>query len=188
MAAQLQIIDNALVVTNSTDGTVLLDAPTKDLYYLPKELDDTPSIVKLYDLNGTNPSSSTLFSRALNETQDENGTTFTKQTFRAFARQFLGNRTGGGNGRGVVNQNHVFSGANRTAAENERDTFFNNNPNQRTNGLQILLSFGNPEQGVMQFWDGNSWVDLGATLTASEIQMLAGITALTINTIPVKKK
>lgn len=102
MASRFQIINNALVVTDTNDSSILLDVAARDTYYDTKELDD--GNVVLYDTSGVNTRSSVVFRDALTNTQDSAGTTFTATTFRTFVRQNLGfSSASGGSGARTLN-------------------------------------------------------------------------------------
>ena len=99
MAFKFEIIDNALVVTDTSDSSIPFDKPAGDTYYRTQELDK--GIVSLYDTSGVNDASSVIFSKPLSECIDSSDTPFTDISFRDFVHRNLGNNKGGGAGVGA---------------------------------------------------------------------------------------
>jgi len=99
MSFKFEIIESALVITDTNTGIVAEEHPKRDMYFDNKKLVQD-SIVKIYDTNGVNETSSGVFEKPLSECQDPNGVTFTDATLRDFARENLGKTSGGGSGTG----------------------------------------------------------------------------------------
>ena len=158
-----------LVITDTSDSSVVFDRPTHEVYYSTRLLNS--DIVSIIDSGTVNEDAGSVFEKSLSETEDSGGTTFTASSFRTFAQNNLGNRQGGGNGSGVASDN-VFVGADRAAAEAARDAFFVANPNRLTDGLRIILVFDTPEVAIQQVRSGSVWVDLDTTLSAQDIANL----------------
>lgn len=88
MANKFEVIENALVVTDTVGGGVLFDAPLKDTYYITRDLDN--GNIVLFDTSGVNKNSSEIFKVPLAGSIDSNDIQFTESTFRDFARLSLG--------------------------------------------------------------------------------------------------
>lgn len=83
-------------------------------------------------------------------------------------------RIEGAGGGGGISPNHVFSGANRAAAETARDNYFTTNPDERVTGLEIALVFGTSY--IQQIWSGSAWVDgTATTLSAAFVTAIQSV-------------
>lgn len=105
MAFKFEIIDNALVVTDTSDSSVAFDKPAGDTYYRTKELDE--GVVSLFDTSGVNDASSVIFSKPLSECIDSSDAPFTATSFRAFARPNLGKDSPQESGQIIVTQKNL---------------------------------------------------------------------------------
>ena len=85
MASKFQIIEQSLIVTDSSDDSVLFDAPQSNVYYDSKKLDD--GTIYIYDTSGVNAGSSQVYTVALADAIDDLDVPFTDATFRTFARE-----------------------------------------------------------------------------------------------------
>ena len=105
MANKFEIITNALVVTDTISGIILLDFPKGDVYYISDNLDDDN--VKLYDTTkGVDFRSSGIADYKLSDCVDDLEVPFTKETFRSFVNSQLGfNSASGGS---EVNQDQII--------------------------------------------------------------------------------
>ena len=66
MALKFEIINNALVVTDTITSAVVFDRPTKDTYYQSHELDnENNEKIVLYDISGVNSYSSETLNKPL---------------------------------------------------------------------------------------------------------------------------
>lgn len=100
MAKVFRIVGNALVVTDSITGAVLIDNPKRDTYYNTVELNNNQKI-ELYDTDGKQFNGAILGDDyLLADCQDDTLTPFTDASFRAFARTNLGSSAGSGGGGG----------------------------------------------------------------------------------------
>lgn len=89
MAFKFEIIDTALVVTNTVTGLVVLDIPKRDCYYYnPILLSD--NLIKITDTNAASAKGSQRFGCDLSDAIDLNSITFTESTWIEFARIHLG--------------------------------------------------------------------------------------------------
>ena len=88
MANKFEILEKSLVITDVSQGKVLLDTPKNDLYYLNKFLDD--GIIVLYDISSSNKYGSEVHRSNLSDAVDKNSTAYTKATFINFCRKNLG--------------------------------------------------------------------------------------------------
>ena len=88
MAKKIEIIDNAIVITDTISTDIELDMPKRDCYFVNHEL--IAGVIKLYDTNGVNAGGSLVFTVATADSQDSGAVTFTESTFRTFARTNLG--------------------------------------------------------------------------------------------------
>ena len=93
MALKFEIINNALVVTDTVTSAIVFDRPTKDTYYQSLRLDEGK--VVLYDISGINSYASETLNKPLTDAVDSALTPFTAETFRTFARENLGKYNGG---------------------------------------------------------------------------------------------
>ena len=178
MAKLFQIIDNALVITDTVTTEREFDRPAGRWYYDLSELENNDQIV-LYHANSSNTTSGAYRVGAVTNAQNgmlPGNPEFTKTSFQTFANQNLAAGFSSPGGTGGVRPEHVFTGADRAAAETARDAYFTTNPSERVAGLEILLSWGTDPNlsGVMQFWNGSAWVDLTPVLTAQEVAALLG--------------
>ncbi len=102
MADRFSIINNALVITDTSDSSVSKDFPARDIYYNSAELDNDR--VVLYDTNGVNDRGSIVFQGDLADAEDSAGTAFTAASFRTFCRENLGfSSASGGSGARTTN-------------------------------------------------------------------------------------
>lgn len=97
MAKKIEVIGQAVVITDTGSGSIDFDAPKSEYYYKVESL-IKDNIVELYNLDY----SDTLLSRPnkikLSDAVDESGTPFTVESFQTFARGSLGFNEGGGSG------------------------------------------------------------------------------------------
>lgn len=90
MSKKIEILDNAIVITDTVSGLIVGEYPKRDIYFSTRELEQTPSILKLYDTNAVNEQSSGVWQDLLSVCVDSGLTPFTEASFRAFARVSLG--------------------------------------------------------------------------------------------------
>ena len=95
MAKKFEIIDSALVVTDTVSGVILHEYPKRDCWFLSKNLIDEGELF-IYDTGSVNARSSELFRCELSEAVDSALTPFTDSTWRDFARTNLAFSNGGG--------------------------------------------------------------------------------------------
>ncbi len=153
MAARFEISNNSLVVTDTVTSAVIFDRPAASVYYDLDELNNDRVVIT--NNNALDPKANPLFTRDLADSQNASAVTFTTTTFRAFANEFLGNSTGGGNGGGVVPTNdHIF------ASVSERDSHFATRLSELIAGTPIFVGGVTLPQGgtgtALQEWGGQS--------------------------------
>lgn len=85
---KLEIIDNALVITNVTNAYIAGEYPARDIFFDAEELRE--SKISLYDTNGTTKKGSLVLLAPLDNVVDSGDVTFTDASFRAFCRSSLG--------------------------------------------------------------------------------------------------
>lgn len=105
MAAKIEIIDNALVITDTTNGEVIHDVPAKDHYFDNTQL--KKGNVQIYDLYGLNEDLAKIFTEPLGNTVNSGDVVFTESSFRDFARASLGKSSPQASGAITVNQSNV---------------------------------------------------------------------------------
>jgi len=89
MAFQIEIIGNALVVTNTVTSEVLVDTPAKLVYYRPEELIN--GNIRLVNIDEQQQTHRNLPQIPLVDSVDSGGSiAFTEVTWRTFARTNLG--------------------------------------------------------------------------------------------------
>lgn len=102
MAKKIEIIDKAIVITDTVTTDVVNEFPQGDVFFDSKKL--AVGIVQFYDTSGTNPTGSVLFKEDLAGCVDSTLTPFTEATFRDFCRVSLGfNPAASGGGVTSVN-------------------------------------------------------------------------------------
>ena len=105
MAAKIEIVDNALVITDTDTGIIMHDVPAKDHYYNNTQL--KKGNVQIYDVYGLNEDLAKIFTDSLDNTVDGNDVVFTDTTFRDFARLNLGKSSPQASGAITVNQSNA---------------------------------------------------------------------------------
>lgn len=116
MAKVFKIVGNALIVTDSVTGAVLIDNPKRDTYYNTIELTNNQKI-ELYDTDGKQFNGAVLGDDyLLADCQDEFFVTFTDATFRDFARTNLASSSSGGGGGGDASAANQVTGNNSLAS------------------------------------------------------------------------
>lgn len=93
---KIEIIGNALVITDLDTNAIVLDVPKSDFYYNATKLNIGK--VSLYDTSSKNQFTSIEFINKLTDTVDKDNVVFTKTTFTDFARTNLGSANIGGSG------------------------------------------------------------------------------------------
>ena len=88
MAFKFEIIDTALVVTNTLTSETVLDIPKRDCYYYSPIL-LSKSIIKIIDTNAASAKGAARFGCPLADARDENGVSFTESSFVFWARKNL---------------------------------------------------------------------------------------------------
>lgn len=143
MAKVFRISGNALIVTDSVSGVVLIDNPKRDTYYNTIELNNNQKI-ELYDTCGKQFNGALLGDDyLLADCQDETLTPFTDATFRAFARTNLAASSSGGGGGGDA------SAANQVTGNNLLTTI-------STNGLVSTNNSSSTPLGISGVYTGVS--------------------------------
>jgi hypothetical protein len=180
MALKFEIINNALVVTDTVTSAIVFDRPTKDTYYQSLRLDEGK--VVLYDISGVNSYASETLNKPLEYAVDSALTPFTSETFRAFARENLGKSSPQTGGLKQYLQASELSDV--TFAQSGVNYKINITNVDENNGVSLINSVINfTETGVynifaqpqinytgaggnkrfdmfFQLHDGNSWVDV----------------------------
>lgn len=87
MAKIFNIRGSALRVTDTATGEILINEPTKDLWY--KEARLQAGVIEIYDCNDHRRKRS-FQEVQLSEAQNEDAVAFTESTFRDFVFQYLG--------------------------------------------------------------------------------------------------
>lgn len=98
MAKKLEIVEQSLVVTDTVTSDVLLDVPKSDFYYRSDRLDD--GYISLYNTDYQSKGFIGIPEFKLADAVDSADASFTDSTFRAFCRENLGFKVGGGTGVG----------------------------------------------------------------------------------------
>lgn len=110
MAKVFKIVGNALIVTDSITGVVLIDNPKRDTYYNTIELNVNQKI-ELFDTHGKQFNGAVLGDDyLLADCQDESFVPFTDASFRAFARTNLAASSSGGGGGGDASAANQVTG------------------------------------------------------------------------------
>ncbi len=119
MAQRFEILEEALVITDTGTSAILFEQPKSDVYYIVGRLFDR-SEIQIYDKNSGSPDSAVVYTVKLADAQDSGGTTFTAQTFIDFARPVLGFSPDSGGSGSVVNAaiKFAFSGLNTESISN----------------------------------------------------------------------
>ena len=93
--------------------------------------------------------------------RDVNNTAFSSQSdFVQWTKNNLFFSAASG-GSGAVRQEHIFTGADRAAAEAARDAYFVTNARELSEGLRIIITFATT--AVEQVRVGTSWSDIGVS-------------------------
>ena len=100
MAIKIEIIGQALVITDTADSSIMLDAPKGEYYYKPKEL--SSNRIVLYNLDVTDNTRKNPRQIDLADAITSADVAFTQSTFAAFCRTNLGFKNGGSSGGGTV--------------------------------------------------------------------------------------
>lgn len=88
MSKRIEIIDYALVVTDTVTSEVLVDVPKSSVYYKPNRLVDDGLIV-FYNIDIEDKYAYNPAPIKLSEAVDSTLTSFTESTFEDFCRQNL---------------------------------------------------------------------------------------------------
>lgn len=108
MAIKIEILDNALQVSDTVSGDVLIDQPAKDTWYVKKDLD--AGKVKVYSYpsgnnNNINEYTSESFEGfPIDDCVNSADVTFTVQTFRDFCHASMGKSSASGGGADLENR------------------------------------------------------------------------------------
>ena len=89
MPIKIQIVGQSLVVTDTSDSTVLLDAPKSDYYYVSETLENKDKIA-LFNTDFKSNIYKNPKQIDLSEAIDDSDTPFTKSSFIDFCRNNLG--------------------------------------------------------------------------------------------------
>lgn len=108
MATKIEIIGEALVITDTDTNKVILDVPKGDVYYFNEYLIDR-GLIYIYDISVVNRYDSVLFKGDLANAIDTTDTPFTAESFMDFCRLNLGFKTASG-GSGALSQFTIMSG------------------------------------------------------------------------------
>jgi len=87
VAKIFNIRGSAIRVTDTSTGEILINEPTKDVWYKENRLQS--GVIELYDCNDHRRKKS-FAEVQLSEAIDENSIAFTESTFRDFVFQYLG--------------------------------------------------------------------------------------------------
>ena len=111
MAFKFEIINNALQVSNTSNGDVLIYLPARDAWFSENDLDN--DIVSVYGISGH----STFRDLNLSECVDDEDTPFTDSSFRTWCSINLGNSNGGASSltTGFIDYNDTTGSINLTA-------------------------------------------------------------------------
>ena len=105
MAKKIEVINQALVITNTETSKVIFDAPKGEYYYKVSKLINEGKI-EFYNLDHIDNASSRPPIISLLEAIDSTNTNFTESSFQTFARENLGFKTAsGGSGVGQTVEN-----------------------------------------------------------------------------------
>ena len=90
MAKKIEIIGNALVITNTVTNEIVAESPKQLVYYNVDRLEK--GVVEVINIDSTNQVQLSFEAMAIGaDTVDSGDTPFTISTFRTFARTNLGN-------------------------------------------------------------------------------------------------
>lgn len=105
MAKKIEIIGQALVITDTVAGEVVFEAPKAEYYYKIKTLLNQDKI-KFYNLDHEDNASARPITVDLSDAIDSTDTPFTVNSFQTFARENLGFKTASG-GSGATIQSKI---------------------------------------------------------------------------------
>lgn len=132
MSKKIEIIGQALVITDTNTSNVLFEAPKGEYYYSVKELVDNGKI-KFHNLDHEDNASARPLTINLSDAVDTDDNPFTLSSFQTFARENLGFKIGGGNGQGVTQEELNQEVASLESADSDLQTQINGlasaNPN-----------------------------------------------------------
>lgn len=139
MALKFEIINNALVVTDTVDSSIKFDRPAKDTYYQSYELDN--GNIVLYDISGVNSYASQTYKTTLAGAVDSTLTPFTAETFRTFVRENLGKSNPQASGQTEIWELYGHSGATYSYTAITSDPFKLPNDGVYVNSYNLANSF-----------------------------------------------
>ena len=118
MAKKIEIIGQALVITDTDSSVVVFEAPKAEYYYSIKSLQNEHKI-RFYNLDHEDNASARPLTIQLSDAVDSTSTPFSLTSFQTFARNNLGFKTStNGNGNSYqVNENFGFMDYNDTTGE-----------------------------------------------------------------------
>lgn len=170
MAFKFEIVDNAILVTNTISLDVLIDLPAKDVWYKNKPLND--GFVKIYspytlDNNNINEYIIDSFEGFdLSQCVDSSDTTFTEQTFRDFCRVSMGKSSASGSGALSDNFGFVDYNDNTGSLALVSDTW-TDVPNNKQGAFTNTAYAPN---GVTNLMDGNTgYLDFSELTLGSDV-------------------
>ncbi|NRA77268.1 MAG: hypothetical protein HRU18_03585 [Pseudoalteromonas sp.] len=152
MSKKIEVIEQALVITDTLTSEVLFDAPKSEFYYKVEDLDN--DVISLYNINRNRV---TIPSKVrLEDSLDKDGIPYTKSSFEDFARENLGFK--GAGKTSALSTGEYLIGWQDFADSNTSES----NPISQTNsgGGEILLT--NNNQGTLT--DGNTTYNAETTV------------------------
>lgn len=152
MSKKIEVIEQALVITDTLTSEVLFDAPKSEFYYKVEDLDN--DVISLYNINRNRV---TIPSKVrLEDSLDKDGIPYTKSSFEDFARENLGFK--GAGKTSALSTGEYLIGWQDFADSNTSES----NPISQTNsgGGKILLT--NNNQGTLT--DGNTTYNAETTV------------------------
>lgn len=90
MSIKIEKINNAIVVTDTVTSKILVDVPARLVYFDTDVLEQTPSRIRLLNINDREDVHARMPTYLLSDCVDGVPAAFTKASWRTFARTNLG--------------------------------------------------------------------------------------------------
>lgn len=167
MASKFEIINNALVVTDTVTGKEVFEQTKGRVYYDVDKLNNN-SMVVLLDNQSINPKASNLFQSLLSDSQESNGDTFTVASFKSFARRELGKSSPQASGSdffGFIDYNDTATASNPISVVGAGGYVYLTN-----DGLGGFTNRNYPPPNVTNVWDvANNRFDFSELTLGSKV-------------------
>lgn len=140
MAKKIEIIGQALIITDTTTGTVVFDAPKAEYYYDVKLLQRGK--ISLHNLDYVDNAIARLPIMNLSDVIDETDTPFTVNSFQTFARENLGFKTASG-GSGADQEPQTLPTSSTIVSSRDMLATDADGLNDSTSGTNITITIVN---------------------------------------------